>query len=416
MKKYTNLRRFVLLALAISNLIFLFHVETVAQNQGFRGYQAVRYEGEALNTTYNEKAQVELKIQSIDRAGNVSASFGVKSSGSLIGAGNLTGTIDESGVLRLKGPFDRWQIEIAGRTNGETINANYHLSGYDKQDGRFTVKIKREENNAATPTTSAPNNFKLCSSGRYEGTITNTTYNQSGKAVFEIKDLDRNQNLTANFTVSGGLQGTGTLTGRLDNSGVLQLSGTLSGWDTKAAARINAQTLEANYNMLINGSGQSGNFNLKCVENSPSNPNRTPVYTNPPINPNDTRVLEPERRVSNGESINGAWKGTYTCPQGLTNLVLSLFAKDGTNVDGIFTFLLGDGAEMSVLGSFKMKGTYDSRSGRVELKGTDWDQKPAGFFLVDLSGRVTQPGRNMSGNVTGLAGCTTFQVEKIKFK
>ncbi|HUQ33811.1 MAG TPA: hypothetical protein VM095_16945, partial [Pyrinomonadaceae bacterium] len=125
----------------------------------------------------------------------------------------------------------------------------------------------------------------------------------------------------------------------------------------------------------------------------------------------------PPQRNTNGaypSDINGAWKGTYTCQQGLTNLVLSLSAKSETDVEGIFTFLFGDGPGTVLLGSYKVKGTYDSGNGRIELKGVDWDDKPAGWILVDLSGTVTIPRRRMAGNVIG-PNCTTFQLEKIKF-
>ena len=133
-------------------------------------------------------------------------------------------------------------------------------------------------------------------------------------------------------------------------------------------------------------------------------------------NANNNRPIESAQRTGNGPAdLNGAWKGTYTCSQGLTNLVLSLFTKDGTNVEAIFTFLLGDGADLSVLGSAKYKGTYASKSGRIELKGVEWDQKPSGYVLYDLLGSVNQSGRGMSGTVLG-PGCTTFQLEKIRFK
>lgn len=125
----------------------------------------------------------------------------------------------------------------------------------------------------------------------------------------------------------------------------------------------------------------------------------------------------PTQRNTNGaypSDINGAWKGTYTCQQGLTNLVLSLSAKSETDVEGIFTFLFGDGPGPVLLGSYKVKGTYDSGNGRIELKGVDWDDKPSGYVLVDLSGTVTTPRRRMAGNVIG-PNCTTFQLEKIKF-
>lgn len=317
MKKHTNISNVVLPYLAAIVIALITSLNVFAQDGGSRGYQVGCYEGQALNTTFNQKSDVELIIESIDGNGNVKAKFGVKGNGSLVGQGALTGNIDGGGILRLTGPFAPWQIAIAGRADSDTINANYRLTGHDTQDGHFTVTITGDGN---------------C--------------------------------------------------------------------ETKT--------------------GSDGSSSPRSSQRRPSNNSNYPQF---PRNtdtgstmPNNNQSSRPEIGVGNGDSINGAWEGTYYCPQGTTNLVLSLFTKDGTNVDGIFTFLLGDGASMSVLGSYKMKGTYDSRSASIEMKGVDWDQKPAGFYLVNLSGRVTQPGRRMSGNVTGLAGCTTFQLEKIRFQ
>lgn len=479
-KKYSYISKSGLLILTAISIALISQSNSLAQNGGYRGYQVACYQGQALNTTYNQKSDVELSIQSIDRNGNVKAKFGVKGNGPLIGQGHLlTGNIDGGGTLRLNGPLDAWQIAIVGHVNGDTIEAEYHLTGLDKQDGRFTVRITDDGN---CETAAQDNNQTVTESDnsqgcrRFEGRITNTTYNATGKAVIEIKSADRNGNLTAHFTASDGLSGDGDLTGRVDGSGRLRLSGPLSGWTMQIDGQLNGRTMTARYT-LTGGTPQDGNFSLSCVENGNSNAGPSTSYNQPnyqedspsnrpspgynqsnspnnngaphsnrsrpssnsgnpgsnqlgPANnsspsmnrkvdrnpPPDDNPAAAQNGVSRGESINGAWKGTYYCPQGLTNLVLSLFTKDGTNVDGIFTFLLGDGASMSVLGSYKMKGTYDGRSGSVEMKGVDWDQKPAGYYLVNLSGKVTQPGRRMSGNVTGLAGCTTFQLEKIRFQ
>lgn len=482
MKKQPNFSKTVLLLLTAISVAFISQVNAFAQNGSYRGYQVACYLGQALNTTYNQKSDVELSILSIDRNGNVKAKFGVRGNGPLVGQGQtLTGNIDGGGTLRLNGPLDAWQIAIIGNVVGDTINAEYHLTGLDKQDGRFTVRITDAGNcetatreNKQTETES--DNSLGCR--RFEGRITNTTYNATGKAVIEIKSADRNGKLTAHFTASEGLTGDGEMTGRVDESGRLRLSGNVSGWTMQLDGQLNGRTLSGKYT-LTGSTPQGGNFNISCVENGDFNPGQTPAnkqpgdnrddspgnssspsynqsnspnnnnaqrsnrsrpsgnndypganQSGPPNNnypstnrkvdrnppPDDYPSPQAQNGVGNGDSINGAWKGTYSCPQGLTNLVLSLLTRDGTNVDGIFTFLLGDGASMSVLGSYKMKGTYDSRSGSVEMKGVDWDQKPAGYYLVNLSGRVTQPGRRMSGNVTGLAGCTTFQLEKIRFQ
>lgn len=251
--------------------------------------------------------------------------------------------------------------------------------------------------------------------GRYEGEALNTTYNSKGTVVFEIRSIDQAGNVSAYFVASNGLVGEGGLTGKIDSEGILRLSGNISGWKMSVAARISNNIINANYRLSDSSSTQDGNFSVLLKSQFNNGNFGSSGTTSPPSNSNNGGPAHQTIQGNSAADINGAWKGTYTCAQGLTNLILSLYSKDGANVKGIFTFLLGDGASMSVLGSFRMNGTYDSRSGRLEMNGAEWDEKPSEYQLVNLSGNVNA-GRSISGRVSGAPNCTTFQIEKISFK
>lgn len=411
MKETAGYPKFVLFALSILGLINLLCLSLKAQD--FRGYQVSRYDGEALNTTFNKTAKVQLKILSIDGAGNVSAIFGDDSSMALPGSGNLTGKIDENGILRLTGPFLSWQISISGLTDGKVITANYKITGANNQEGRFTVRISLPEESSKPAYNPSPSLYSSCPGGQYEGRALNITYNQTGKVTLKFYKSNDAGNLTARFSASEGLTGDGTLTGSITED-VLRLTGKLSDLNMQIAARIEGDTITANYTLISGSSSQKGNFTVKCVEPGGTNFRPTSPDNRVANIPNNTQSTPPNQKFDNGKSINGSWKGTYTCLQGLTNAIFSVFTKDGTNVEGIFTFHVGDGENMTILGSGKYKGTYDNQTGKIEMKGTNWDQQPATYYLWDLSGTVTLSTQKMSGKVIGYA-CTTFQFEKIKF-
>lgn len=109
---------------------------------GFHGYKIGHYEGDVVNTTANTKGKAVCEIKSINRAtGDVSAHF-VASDG-LFGEADLTGKIDESGIMKLSGTLANWEMGVVGRLNGNTIKAGYRLtSKSNPQEGTFTVNIE----------------------------------------------------------------------------------------------------------------------------------------------------------------------------------------------------------------------------------------------------------------------------------
>lgn len=111
--------------------------------------------------------------------------------------------------------------------------------------------------------------------------------------------------------------------------------------------------------------------------------------------------------------LNGDWKGTYTCSQGLTGLTLSLAGDKSGNVEAIFSFYEVPQNPGVPSGSFKMRGIYGTpRSLVLSANESDWIENP-GYVTVDLNGAVSANLTTYSGDVSGPGGsCTTFSLTK----
>jgi len=153
---------------------------SVGFGQQLRGYAVGRYEGQALNANRNTVGKILMEVKNIDSAtGAVIAHL--QASEGLSGSGDLTGKIDNSGVLRLAGSIGEWKINLAGKVKADEIKANYRLTGATAQTGSFTVKLMEEE--IAPPEdeelNTAPNDVK---------TVTHTTQTTTTKTVNQTAD------------------------------------------------------------------------------------------------------------------------------------------------------------------------------------------------------------------------------------
>lgn len=114
--------------------------------------------------------------------------------------------------------------------------------------------------------------------------------------------------------------------------------------------------------------------------------------------------------------LNGIWKGTYTCTQGLTGLTLTLTGKSGGVVEGVFNFYEVETNPGVPNGSFNMIGAYSStRKLTLNADESDWIEQPSGWRTVDLDGTVSANLSTYSGTVssnTGASSCTSFSLTK----
>jgi hypothetical protein len=107
-------------------------------------------------------------------------------------------------------------------------------------------------------------------------------------------------------------------------------------------------------------------------------------------------------------SLQGTWRGKYSCAQGETGMELKVGAPEGETVPAVFRFFpLPDGPQVPS-GSFSMKGA-NTETGLV-FKQQAWIDKPKNFHMVDLGVAAVQ-GDTMTGRVAA-AGCGDFAVTR----
>jgi murein DD-endopeptidase MepM/ murein hydrolase activator NlpD len=108
----------------------------------------------------------------------------------------------------------------------------------------------------------------------------------------------------------------------------------------------------------------------------------------------------------------GTWVGTYSCIQGETGLRLIIRAGSGNSLQAEFVFYPIPTNPTVPSGSFAMTGSYSDAN--VALKQDHWINQPAGYLMVDLSGKLlTSTVPSLVGTVSGsVPGCTNFSVQK----
>lgn len=98
------------------------------------------YTGRGLNTTYNQRGDLMLRIDSVSSTGSVKGYF--EASNGLSGSASLTGTVDSKGNLSLSGTLkDGQSVAIAATVEGKTISGGYGLADTKlrTQQGNFTL-------------------------------------------------------------------------------------------------------------------------------------------------------------------------------------------------------------------------------------------------------------------------------------
>ena len=103
------------------------------------------------------------------------------------------------------------------------------------------------------------------------------------------------------------------------------------------------------------------------------------------------------------------WTGAFVCKDGQSSLELRI-AKGAPLVSGILRFT---NLKTHVSGSFKISGTFESRTRHLRLKPGDWLTHPQGGATLTLDGKLTPDGNTFAGTVTG-PGCRTFGVSRLR--
>ncbi|KRE16029.1 hypothetical protein ASE66_09655 [Bosea sp. Root483D1] len=130
-------------------------------------------------------------------------------------------------------------------------------------------------------------------------------------------------------------------------------------------------------------------------------------------------MLAPSVRAQDASAaLTGNWQGTYVCAQGKTGLTLTIDPQDGREFSGVFQFYAVRENITVPDGCFTVSGRIRS-GGAVDIIGSTWIKRPAGYITVDLHGRVGQGGTNMSGTVAtpGYGNlCSRFELTRTATK
>ncbi|REE98303.1 serine/threonine-protein kinase [Thermomonospora umbrina] len=110
----------------------------------------------------------------------------------------------------------------------------------------------------------------------------------------------------------------------------------------------------------------------------------------------------------------GAWTGTYTCTQGLTNLSLLITEAAGGGLEATFRFSAHPSNPSVPNGSFVMKGSFTN--GVLDLNGDRWLQRPGSYLMVDIKATNITGDRPLTINgVVDSTGseCSTFSIRRV---
>jgi len=111
--------------------------------------------------------------------------------------------------------------------------------------------------------------------------------------------------------------------------------------------------------------------------------------------------------------------GSYTCTQGRTELTLVIEDVRGDDVSVVFEFAYRGATpgHAAASGRYRMQGTLDRKTGKLDLEAGDWIEQPNGYVTVDLEGTIATDASGLQtykGRVIPPpgGGCTTFHVTR----
>jgi len=109
------------------------------------------------------------------------------------------------------------------------------------------------------------------------------------------------------------------------------------------------------------------------------------------------------------KAYSGKWEGTYTCGQGITGLNLDI-ANTDSSISAVFKFYPIPQNTKSKSGSFSMLGS-SSADGSFNLKPNAWIERPSGYRMVEMQGKINDNHNEMTGSILGF-GCTNFYMHR----
>jgi hypothetical protein len=114
---------------------------------------------------------------------------------------------------------------------------------------------------------------------------------------------------------------------------------------------------------------------------------------------------------------NQIWKGTYTCAQGDTALILRIKNADikphptdlgdAYRIEAVFDFNFNN---RSAAGAFYLSGNYYPESNVATFDPGQWIRRPPGYSAVGMDGKINNDGHSYEGKIL-FQGCKLFQLQ-----
>lgn len=131
-----------------------------------------------------------------------------------------------------------------------------------------------------------------------------------------------------------------------------------------------------------------------------------PAPTGPATAPSDSAVS-----TAPPFPLVGQWRGSYTCSQGVTGLLLTIVAAPTGDLGGTFEFYPLPENPGVPRGSYSVRVSYTD--GSVNVTADHWINQPVGYDTVNLSARpVADQPDTLSGRVH-LEGCGGFHLTRV---
>ena len=109
--------------------------------------------------------------------------------------------------------------------------------------------------------------------------------------------------------------------------------------------------------------------------------------------------------ASAADLLSGQWRGSYTCYQGSTALVLAI-EPDGQQWSGMFAFGPPKDNKSVPHGAYQI--SISESDGIYYVVPGDWIEQPAGYMAVGMRGAISEDLTMFSGEID-FDGCTTFE-------
>jgi hypothetical protein len=123
-----------------------------------------------------------------------------------------------------------------------------------------------------------------------------------------------------------------------------------------------------------------------------------------------SRTGLPSGAVPDAAPLTGRWGGTYTCPQGITGLTLTITPGSRGQLSAQFDFFPIATNPNVPSGSYRMAG-WVTTDGQIALVGVQWIDQPDDYLMVGLFGRLRDPDRTITGIVPECAAPFTLRQE-----